>query len=105
MRAGERSPEGKEITSCVSVIMSSEVIARRPERAGAIRILEAAALPSADLTAAHMENFFYCGSPTGPTALVGLEFLGHDALLRSLVVAPAQRRSGMGSALVEKAEA
>ena len=85
--------------------MPSFVIHRRPERTGAIRLLEAAALPTSDLTDAHMDNFFHCGSPAAPTALVGLEFLGSDVLLRSLVVASEQRGTGLGTALLDAAEA
>jgi amino-acid N-acetyltransferase len=84
--------------------MPIHVIKRRPDRDGAVRLLKAAALPSADLTDAHMEHFFFCGSPAAPVGLVGVEFLGRDALLRSLVVAPDLQRSGMGSALVDEAE-
>jgi amino-acid N-acetyltransferase len=67
-------------------------------------LLEAAGLPVADLTAAHLEHFFYCGSATAPIGIVGLELLGADALLRSLVVAPERRSAGVGGALVERAE-
>jgi len=79
-------------------------IRHRPSLAGTNRLLEAAGLPVADLTAAHLEHFFYCGSATAPIGIVGLELLGTDALLRSLVVAPEQRSAGVGGALVERAE-
>ena len=52
-----------------------------------------------------MEHFFYCGPAAAPTGLVGLEFCGSNALLRSLVVAPSHRCAGLGAALVEHAEA
>jgi amino-acid N-acetyltransferase len=84
--------------------MSSHVIEQRPERGGAIRLLEASQLPTSDLTDAHMADFFYCGSARAPVGLVGVEFQGSDALLRSLAVASDRRGSGLGSALVEKAE-
>lgn len=51
-----------------------------------------------------MEHFFFAGSDGSPTALVGLEFHGTDALLRSLVVGESARSKGLGSALVEHAE-
>ena len=79
-------------------------IERRPSRAAAAALLEAADLPTADLTDAHMEHFFHSGAPSQPTGLVGLEFCGPDALLRSLVVAPDQRGGGLGAALMEHAE-
>ncbi len=50
------------------------------------------------------DGFFLPGSAAAPNGLVGLEFLKRDALLRSLVVVPEQRGSGLGSALVERAE-
>jgi len=84
--------------------MSNPIIGRGPARASAVRLLEAAGLPTADLTDAHMADFFYCGRPDELVGLVGLEFRGSDALLRSLAVAPDGRRSGLGSALVERAE-
>ncbi len=51
-----------------------------------------------------MERFFYSGSATAPTGIVGLEFHGPNALLRSLVVSPTARGAGLGAALVETAE-
>ena len=70
----------------------------------AAALLEAGELPTADLTAAHMQHFFYSGSADRPKGLVGIEIHGADALLRSLVVAPELRASGLGSALVRRAE-
>lgn len=84
--------------------MSTLAIYRRPPANAAIAILGAAALPASDLTDAHMEHFFYCGSAAEPSGLVGLEICGADALLRSLVVAANRRSSGIGSALVAQAE-
>jgi amino-acid N-acetyltransferase len=84
--------------------MRSEVIHARPSRAAAVALLDAAALPSSDLTDAHMEHFFFCGSADAPTALVGLELHGASALLRSLVVHPDARLTGIGKMLVEHAE-
>jgi N-acetylglutamate synthase-like GNAT family acetyltransferase len=52
-----------------------------------------------------MRDFFYCGTTAVPFALVGVEFCGEDALLRSLAVSPGRRTSGLGSALLERAEA
>jgi amino-acid N-acetyltransferase len=85
--------------------VTSYVIERRPARHGAKQLLEAAALPTSDLTDAHMDDFFYCGSAAAPVGLVGLEFRGDAALLRSLAVASDLRGSGLGRALVDKAEA
>jgi amino-acid N-acetyltransferase len=84
--------------------MARHVIERRPTHVGAARLLESAELPTADLTDAHMEHFFYSGSADAPSGLVGVEFCGDDALLRSLAVTPDRRAAGLGSALVDHAE-
>jgi amino-acid N-acetyltransferase len=85
--------------------MASRVnIAPRPSLGAAVRLLAAADLPTEDLTAAHCEHFFFSGSPTEPTGLVGLELFGKVALLRSLVVAPDRRGTGEGAALLRHAE-
>ncbi len=77
----------------------------RPKLRSALSLLESAALPVSDLTDAHLEHFFLCGPESAPTGLVGLEICDSDALLRSLVVAPESRSGGIGSALVQHAEA
>jgi amino-acid N-acetyltransferase len=79
-------------------------ILSRPRRTGASRLLESTGLPSCDLTEEMLEHFFFVGSPSAPTALVGLEMFGEQALLRSLVVAPSGRSNGTGSALLDHAE-
>lgn len=84
--------------------MPEHHIERWPGREAAVRLLTSAALPSADLTDAHMEHFFYCGSDVAPLGVVGLELCGPDALLRSLAVSSVQQRAGLGSALVDQAE-
>ena len=85
--------------------MALTSIASRPSRAAVAALLDASDLPSADLTDAHMEHFFFCGPATAPTALVGVELCGSSALLRSLVVRPELRSTGLGAALVGHAEA
>jgi amino-acid N-acetyltransferase len=67
-------------------------------------LLQAAALPVADLTAAHLEHFFGCGEADAPQGVVGVELHGEDALLRSLAVAESARGKGCGAALVAQAE-
>lgn len=76
----------------------------RPSLTAAKALLDAADLPTADLTHEHCEHFFYAGPASAPTGLVGLELFGDAALLRSLVVSPEARSSGMGSALAQFAE-
>jgi amino-acid N-acetyltransferase len=80
------------------------MIRARPSLLKAAALLEAQGLPVSDITDEHLEHFFYFGSCGSPTALVGVEVYGTDALLRSLVVANAARAQGLGSSLVEHAE-
>jgi amino-acid N-acetyltransferase len=82
-----------------------QTISAGPAPEAARGLLAAASLPIADLTDEQLTRFFYCGPATAPSALIGLEIYGADALLRSLVVDPALRSKGLGSALVERAEA
>lgn len=67
-------------------------------------MLEAEGLPASDLTEAHLQHFFFTDTDGAPSALVGLEIYGKDALLRSLVVSTVARAQGLGSALVVHAE-
>jgi amino-acid N-acetyltransferase len=85
--------------------MIAATIRAKPSRTAAVALLGAAALPFSDLTDEHMEHFFFCGSPEAPTAMVGIELCGTSALLRSLVVHPDLRLTGLGKALVGHAEA
>lgn len=80
-------------------------IHQSPDFEAALKLLTSADLPISDLTDAHMHHFFYIGPPKAPVGLVGVEFHGSDALLRSLVVAPESRSRGAGAQLVERAEA
>ena len=84
--------------------MKAESISSSPPLAAALALLDAAGLPTSDLTARLLEHFFFCGASDAPTGLVGLEIHGTDALLRSLAVAPQARGAGIGSALVQHAE-
>jgi amino-acid N-acetyltransferase len=80
------------------------MIRERPAQAGVVALLEAEGLPASDLTESHLEHFFFTGSEGAPSAVVGLELFGPDALLRSLVVSSRARTQGLGSALVLHAE-
>ena len=84
--------------------MDVQAIHRGPSLSAVVATLEAASLPASDLTASHIEHFFYCGPEAQPSGLVGLQICGADALLRSLVVVADCRSSGLGSALVAQAE-
>ena len=79
-------------------------IHRAPGHAEVVRLLEGASLPTSDLSGSDMKDFFYAGPATAPVGVIGLQFFGSNALLRSLVVAASQRRRGLGQALVEHAE-
>jgi amino-acid N-acetyltransferase len=80
------------------------MIRERPPQSGVVALLEVEGLPVSDLTESHLEHFFFTGSDGAPSAIVGLEIYGPDALLRSLVVASAARTQGVGTALVRHAE-
>jgi amino-acid N-acetyltransferase len=83
----------------------AQTISAAPAPEAARRLLAAANLPTSDLTDEDLTSFFYCGPADAPSALIGLEIYGTEALLRSLVVDPSVRSTGLGSALVECAEA
>ena len=80
------------------------MIRERPPQSSVVALLEAEGLPASDLTEAHLQHFFFTATDGTPSALVGLEIYGRDALLRSLVVSAAARTQGLGSALVLHAE-
>lgn len=75
-----------------------------PPAAAAKALLAAAGLPTADLAAEHFAHFIAAGPAHAPEALIGLQPYGDAALLRSLVVSPAARSRGYGSALVAEIE-
>ena len=85
--------------------MDGVAITARPPLEAAIALLRASDLPTEDLTDTHLEHFFAAGTAESPVGLVGLELFDSDALLRSLVVDPHARTAGVGSRLVEHAEA
>lgn len=85
--------------------MAAVVLQAEPSRDAAASMLEANGLPADDLTDAHMRHYFYAGLANHPRGLVGVEILGTDALLRSLAVSAELRTTGLGSALVQRAEA
>lgn len=73
-------------------------IRERPPHVSVVALLAAEGLPISDLTEAQLEHFFFTGADGAPRALVGLEIYDDAALLRSLVVSPAARTQGLGSA-------
>jgi amino-acid N-acetyltransferase len=76
----------------------------QPAEADVRRLLAAAQLPVADLSAAHLAHFFGCGPQDHPQGVGGVELHGSDALLRSLAVDETLRGRGCGKALVATLE-
>jgi amino-acid N-acetyltransferase len=75
-----------------------------PDLAAVIKLLSASRLPTADLTAEHLQHFFGYASGGETVGVVGVEPCGDVALLRSLAVSESQRGLGLGNRLVECAE-
>ncbi|MGZ8321360.1 MAG: arsenic resistance N-acetyltransferase ArsN2 [Telluria sp.] len=69
------------------------------------QILDGNALPSLDLTEAHLRDFLVLEKDGEIVGCVGIERHGSDALLRSLAVDPSRRGVGQGRHLVEAIEA
>ena len=67
-------------------------------------LLSQADLPTLDITPESLQTFFASESNGEIEGVVGLELYGKVGLLRSLVVSPRRRSSGLGSALVAHAE-
>ncbi len=76
-----------------------------PDRDAARRLLDRVDLPVDDLDSVDLADFLACGPADDPAGLVGLEIGPEVALLRSLAVDPAYRGTGLGRALVARAEA
>jgi len=67
-------------------------------------LLQSCGLPHEDLTSAHLGHFFVCRRDESLQGVVGLEFCGDIALLRSLAVTPDSRGEGLGARLVDAVE-
>lgn len=78
--------------------------ARVRDLEAAIRLLEEASLPVADLDAGKLRDFLVARIDSRLAGLVGIEQFGRYGLLRSLVVAPAHRDAGLGRRLVSALE-
>lgn len=82
-----------------------EVRALGPDRLPAIRaLLEQAGLPVTDLAHDALPRFWGAESGGALLGVIGLQPAGRAGLLRSLVVAPAERGTGLGKRLVAHLE-
>ncbi len=72
----------------------------RPDSAAVHAMLAANALPTSDLPNLDMDLFLGIGQTDQPDGVIGLQVIGCDGLLRSLVVAERVRGQGSGQALV-----
>ena len=66
--------------------------------------LAAAGLPTADLSAAHMDAFLLASIQGRPVGMIGLESYSEFGLLRSLIVDEGCRGKGLGAQLVAALE-
>ena len=69
-----------------------------------VELLVRAGLPTRDLTIASIDNFLVVADANELLGAVALERYADVGLLRSLVVRPDRRRSGIGVALVDAVE-
>ena len=76
----------------------------RPDPVAVRNLLTAAGLPTADLAAAPLADFWGCHEGMALIGVIGLEVYGAVALLRSLAVAPDWQGRGVGAALLAHAE-
>lgn len=76
----------------------------QPEKTAALNLLNAANLPTADLTDQHLNYFWGFAADGKIVGVVGLEPVAGAGLLRSLVVSPTHRNRGIGTQLVAHAE-
>lgn len=79
-------------------------VAKPHDLAAIVELLDACALPSEDLTAAHLQHFLVHYQHAHLIGVVGLEVFKQVALLRSLAVAAAHRNQGIAARLVQAIE-
>ncbi|MBK8181925.1 MAG: GNAT family N-acetyltransferase [Candidatus Competibacteraceae bacterium] len=75
-----------------------------PDQAAACILLSAAGLPTEDLIAPRLHDFWGCRDGEKLIGVIGLEIFGAVALVRSLTVAPDWQGQGLGKALLAQAE-
>ncbi|HEV7445534.1 MAG TPA: arsenic resistance N-acetyltransferase ArsN2 [Steroidobacteraceae bacterium] len=69
-----------------------------------LALLQAARLPTADLTSAENLKLWVLEASDSPLGVVALERFGTDALLRSLAITSEYRKRGFGRQLVTRLE-
>lgn len=79
--------------------------ARLSDLPAAVRLLEEAGLPHADLTPEHLAHFLVLREGDGIVGVVGMEVRGDAGLLRSLAVAADRWGGGWAVRLVDALEA
>ncbi|MGI9201942.1 MAG: arsenic resistance N-acetyltransferase ArsN2 [Woeseiaceae bacterium] len=72
--------------------------------ATAIAWLDAAGLPSSDLSDVHLDSFLFAYRGAEPVGMIGVEKYTDCGLLRSLFVAESSRTLGLGAQLVSELE-
>ena len=77
---------------------------RPGEAAEVLGIIGQCGLPVEDITQTMLKDFVVARKGADIVGVVGLEIIGGDALLRSLVVTETQRRNGIGLKLVQSVE-
>jgi amino-acid N-acetyltransferase len=90
------------LTTVSTAAPAVTICAAAPADEAAIRtLLREAGLPDEDF-AGHLAHFLVARRAGAVVGAVGFELHGRDALLRSLVVAPAARGAGLGGELVKR---
>ncbi len=103
----EKRTEGRT-ARLLCVVMPSPQPAIRPGRPGDLAavtvLLKGARLPTEDLTTAPDLHLWVLEVEGDVVGAIGIERFGASALLRSLVIAPAYQRRGLGNRLVAQLE-
>lgn len=76
-------------------------IASSQDLPAVLALLEDAGLPNQDITVEHLSDFLVAAGGQSVLGVVGLERYGENALLRSLVVRPESRFTGLGKQVAD----